>query len=196
MRECILASASPRRREILTNLGIPFTVFATDTDETTAETDPARLAEELSTRKGRAALAALHAAGTDTAGKVIIASDTTVCCAGEILGKPRDAEDARRMLRLLSGRRHQVVSGVWLSLDGQKVVSHAVTAVEFDPLTDADIAAYLATGEPFGKAGAYAIQGRASAFIRSITGDYFNVVGLPVNCLCNLFRDTFHEALI
>ena len=165
MRECILASASPRRREILTNLGIPFTVFATDTDETTAETDPARLAEELSTRKGRAALAALHAAGTDTAGKVIIASDTTVCCAGEILGKPRDAEDARRMLRLLSGRRHEVVSGVWLSLDGRK-------------------------------AGAYAIQGRASAFIRSITGDYFNVVGLPVNCLCNLFRDTFHEALI
>ena len=78
----------------------------------------------------------------------------------------------------------------------QKAVSHAVTAVEFDPLTDADIAAYLATGEPFGKAGAYAIQGRASAFIRSITGDYFNVVGLPVNCLCNLFRDTFHEALI
>lgn len=196
MRECILASASPRRREILTNLGISFTVFATDTDETTAETDPARLAEELSTRKGRAALAALHAAGADTAGKVIIASDTTVFCAGEILGKPRDADDARRMLRLLSGRRHEVVSGVWISLDGREAVSHAVTAVEFDPLTDADIAAYLATGEPFGKAGAYAIQGRASAFIRGITGDYFNVVGLPVNRLCNLFRDTFHEALI
>lgn len=196
MRECILASASPRRKEILANLGISFSVFATDADEHSCETDPARLAEELSARKGHAALSALRGAGTDTAGRVIIASDTTVFCAGEILGKPQDAEDARRMLTLLSGRRHEVVSGIWLSLDGREAVSHAVTEVEFMPLTDADISAYLATGEPFGKAGAYAIQGRAAAFIRGIAGDYFNVVGLPVNEMCTLYRTTFGERLI
>lgn len=196
MRECILASGSPRRREILTNLGLPFTVAVSDVDETTAETEPGRMTEELSARKGRAVRASLTCAGTDTAGKLLIASDTTVFCGGEILGKPRDTADARRMLTLLSGRRHEVVSGIWLSLDGQEAVSHAVTAVEFAPLTAREIAAYLESGEPFGKAGAYAIQGRAAAFIRGIEGDYFNVVGLPVNRMCELYRDTFGEDLL
>ena len=127
---------------------------------------------------------------------MLIASDTTVFCGGEILGKPRDTADARRMLTLLSGRRHEVVSGIWLSLDGREAVSHAVTAVEFAPLTAREIAAYLESGEPFGKAGAYAIQGRAAAFIRGIEGDYFNVVGLPVNRMCELYRDTFGEDLL
>ena len=194
MRECILASGSPRRREILTNLGLPFTVA--DVDETTAETEPGRMTEELSARKGRAVRASLTCAGTDTAGKLLIASDTTVFCGGEILGKPRDTADARRMLTLLSGRRHEVVSGIWLSLDGREAVSHAVTAVEFAPLNAREIAAYLESGEPFGKAGAYAIQGRAAAFIRGIEGDYFNVVGLPVNRMCELYRDTFGEDLL
>lgn len=196
MRECILASGSPRRREILTNLGLPFTVAVSDVDETTAETEPGRMTEELSARKGRAVRASLACAGTDTAGKLLIASDTTVFCGGEILGKPRDTADARRMLTLLSGRRHEVVSGIWLSLDGREAVSHAVTAVEFAPLTAREIAAYLESGEPFGKAGAYAIQGRAAAFIRGIEGDYFNVVGLPVNRMCELYRDTFGEDLL
>lgn len=196
MRECILASGSPRRREILTNLGLPFTVAVSDVDETTAETEPGRMTEELSARKGRAVRASLTCTGTDTAGKLLIASDTTVFCGGEILGKPRDTADARRMLTLLSGRRHEVVSGIWLSLDGREAVSHAVTAVEFAPLTAREIAAYLESGEPFGKAGAYAIQGRAAAFIRGIEGDYFNVVGLPVNRMCELYRDTFGEDLL
>lgn len=196
MRECILASGSPRRREILSNLGLSFTVAVSDADETTAEAEPGRMTEVLSARKGHAVLASLTGAGTDMAGKLLIASDTTVFCAGEILGKPRDAADAHRMLAMLSGRRHEVVSGIWLWMDGREAVSHAVTAVEFAPLTEREIAAYIASGEPFGKAGAYAIQGRAAAFIRGIAGDYFNVVGLPVNRMCELYRETFGEALL
>lgn len=196
MRTCILASGSPRRREILSHLGLPFEVFVTDVEETADETDPAELAEMLSRRKGRAALDSLRALRRDVSGKLLIASDTTVCIDGEILGKPRDAEDARRMLTALSGRRHEVVSGIYLSLDGREAVSHAVTGVEFAPLTDREIDAYIRSGEPYGKAGAYAIQGLAAAFVRGIRGDYFNVVGLPVNRMCELYRETYGEELL
>lgn len=196
MRTCILASGSPRRREILTGLGLPFEVAVSDVDERTEETYPARLVEELSARKGRAVRSMLSADGRDLTGRLLIASDTSVFCGGEVLGKPRDAADARRMLTLLAGRRHEVVSGIWLSLDGKEAVSHAVTTVEFAPLTEQEIDAYIACGEPFGKAGAYAIQGRAAAFIRGIVGDYFNVVGLPVNRMCELYRETFGEGLL
>lgn len=196
MRTCILASGSPRRREILSGLGLTFEVAVSDVDERTAQTDPARLSEELSERKGRAVRSMLSASGRDLSGKLLIASDTSVFCGGEVLGKPRDAADARRMLTLLAGRRHEVVSGIWLSLDGKEAVSHAVTAVEFAPLTEREIDAYIACGEPFGKAGAYAIQGRAAAFIRGIEGDYFNVVGLPVNRMCELYREAFGEGLL
>lgn len=196
MRDCILASGSPRRREILSGLGLTFEVAVSDVDERTAQTDPARLSEELSERKGRAVRSMLSASGRDLSGKLLIASDTSVFCGGEVLGKPRDAADAHRMLTLLAGRRHEVVSGIWLSLDGKEAVSHAVTAVEFAPLTEREIDAYIACGEPFGKAGAYAIQGRAAAFIRGIEGDYFNVVGLPVNRMCELYREAFGEGLL
>lgn len=196
MQDCILASASPRRREILERLGLKFEVVVSDADERTDETDPARLSEELSARKGRAVLELLEKRGTDTAGKLLIASDTTVFCDGQILGKPQDAADAHRMLTLLSGRRHEVVSGIWLSLDGAEAVSHAVTAVTFAPLTGREIEAYIASGEPFGKAGAYAVQGLAASFIRGIDGDYFNVVGLPVNRMCELYRSAFHRDLL
>ncbi|MBR7099021.1 MAG: septum formation protein Maf [Clostridia bacterium] len=193
MRSCILASASPRRKEILKNLGVEFEVFVTDVDESSELTDPNALAEELAARKGRAAWNALHQERYDTAGKVLIASDTTVSVDGEILGKPADAEDAKRMLRMLQGRAHKVVSGIYLMLDGKEAVSHAVTEVEFAPMTEEQIGYYLNTGEPFGKAGAYAIQGIASAWIRGIKGDYFNVVGLPVNRMCELFCENFQE---
>ena len=193
MRSCILASASPRRKEILKNLGVDFEVFVTDADESCDLTDPRLLAEELSARKGRAAKEMLLSQGVDLSGKVLIASDTTVSVDGMILGKPRDAEDARRMLHLLEGRSHSVVSGIYLCLDGKEAVSHALTEVEFAPMSDEEIEFYIQSGEPFGKAGSYAIQGIASAWIRGIRGDYFNVVGLPVNRMCELFFEKFQE---
>ena len=193
MRSCILASASPRRKEILKNLGVDFEVFVTDTDESCDLTDPRLLSEELSARKGKAAKEMLLSRGIDLSGKVLIASDTTVSVDGMILGKPKDAEDARRMLRLLQGRSHAVVSGIYLCLDGQEAVSHALTEVEFAPMSDEEIEFYIQSGEPFGKAGSYAIQGIASAWIRGIHGDYFNVVGLPVNRMCELFFEKFQE---
>ncbi|MBE6632810.1 MAG: septum formation protein Maf [Ruminococcaceae bacterium] len=196
MRQCILASASPRRREILSNLGVPFEVVVSDVDEGSELTDPAALSEEIAARKGRAVLSLLREQGASTAGKLLIASDTSVATENEILGKPRDEQDARRMLRLLSGRSHSVVSGIYLSLDGKEAVSHAVTRVTFAPMTEEDISFYIRSGEPFGKAGAYAIQGLASAWIRGIKGDYFNVVGLPVNRMCELFFEKFGEKFL
>lgn len=193
MRKCILASASPRRKEILKNLGVEFEVFVTDVDESCEITEPTLLAEELAARKGRAAWERLKDLRKDTQGRVLIASDTTVSIDGQILGKPADEADARRMLKLLQGRSHSVVSGIYLNLDGKEAISHSVTRVEFAPMTDADIDFYIQTGEPFGKAGAYAIQGIASAWIRGIAGDYFNVVGLPVNKMCELFFKKFGE---
>ena len=196
MRTCILASASPRRKEILKNLGVTFEVFVTDVDESCEITDPGALAEELAARKGRAAVKRLIEEGRDLSGKVVIASDTTVVAEGEILGKPTDAEDARRMLRMLQGGSHEVVSGIYLYLNGEEAVSHAVTRVQLDPMTEEDIDFYIQSGEPFGKAGAYAIQGLASAWIRGIEGDYFNVVGLPVNRMCSLFYEKFAEKFL
>lgn len=193
MRSCILASASPRRREILTTLGVPFEVVVSDVDESSEITDPRALAEEIATRKGRAVRELLLRQGAAIEGRPIIASDTTVSVAGEILGKPRDEADARRMLRLLAGGTHSVVSGIYLNLDGCEAVSHALTEVTFAPMSEKDIEFYIASGEPFGKAGAYAIQGLASAWIRGIKGDYFNVVGLPVNRMCELFFEKFGE---
>lgn len=193
MRECILASASPRRKEILERLGVRFEVFHADVDESTDESDPEILAEELSARKGRAAQELLTHAGRDLTNRLLIASDTTVSVDREILGKPRDEADARRMLRLLGGRRHRVVSGIYLSLNGREALSHAVTEVDFAPMSERELEAYLRTGEPYGKAGAYAIQGIAAAWIRAIHGDYYNVVGLPVNRMCELYAEKFGE---
>lgn len=193
MRHCILASSSPRRKEILENLGIPFEVFVTDVDESTAETDPEPLVEELSARKGRAARERLLACGKDITDRLLIASDTVVSVDGEILGKPKDEKDAERMLRLLSGRSHRVVSGIYLNLNGREALSHAVTEVMFAPIGEKEMADYIRSGEPFGKAGSYAIQGLASVWVRGIRGDYFNVVGLPVNRMYELFSEKFGE---
>ncbi|MBE6589773.1 MAG: septum formation protein Maf [Ruminococcaceae bacterium] len=189
----ILASKSPRRREILEMLGVKFEVVTADTDEDSAERDPIRLVEELARRKGEAVKELLLSRGRDLDDTVILSSDTVVAMDGEILGKPRDEEDACRMLRMYAGRTHRVVSGICLIGNGVCAVSHEVTEVDFDGMSEEEIRAYVRTQKPYDKAGAYAIQGAASAYISGIRGDYFNVVGLPVHRLHKLYFENFGE---
>ena len=176
----ILASASPRRREILESAGILFETRPAEVDETPllhemAEEYVQRLAEE----KARAVW---------RAGDIALGADTVVAVDKVLLGKPRDGEEAARMLRLLSGRRHRVLTGICF-FDGEKAeTALEETFVEFLPLTDEEIAAYVATGEPFDKAGAYGIQGAASKFVARIEGCYFNVVGLPIARVYSILR--------
>lgn len=183
-RNLVLASASPRRREILANLGFVFEVLATGVEENgVACADDASFATIVAERKAAEARR-LRPEGT------ILAADTIVVCAGERLGKPGDADDAARMLRLLSGRVHEVITGIALSAAAGVSLSAAErTKVRFRELSQGDIERYLATGEPFGKAGAYAIQGYGGPFIEKIDGCYFNVVGLPVFLLFRMFEE-------
>lgn len=187
----ILASKSPRRREILANLGVSFDVVCADVDESDNATDPRVLVERLSARKGEAVRDLLLRQGRLDDDTVIISSDTVVCLDGEILGKPRDKEDAHRMLTALSGRAHEVVSGISLIAGNRTCVAHEVTEVVFDRLDPDVLERYLNTDEPYDKAGAYAVQGFASTWISGLRGCYFNVVGLPVHRLCLL-----HEELL
>lgn len=178
--EVILASGSPRRREILSALGLDFSVTVPGCDESTELSDPRELTEELARRKALSVAELPELRGRDC---LVIGCDTVVYCDGEILGKPHNAENAARMLRKLSGRTHTVVSGICL-VHGQTAVCRSdTTEVSFDQLSDADIDICVRYGEPEDKAGAYAVQGVASLYISGINGDYFNVVGLPVNCL-------------
>ena len=191
----ILASASPRRREILSTLGVDFTVRVADADETCDLTDPGARVEAISVRKCLAVQALLEAEGTLTEDTVILASDTLVTLDGIFLGKPRDEEDVRRMMRLLGGRTHTVASGLAIWKDGRVVTAHELTGVSFAPMDEAEIERYLSTGESFGKAGGYAIQGYAARYITGIEGDYFNVVGLPVRRLYETMREAFGVSL-
>lgn len=169
----VLASASPRRREILTAAGIPFRTAVPGIEESPLPGEsPATYVRRLARDKARA----LPCDPCD----IILAADTVVVAGCEILEKPRDAEDARRMLRLLSGRAHQVITGICLRTAQREVTDAETTTVYFAPLSEAEINAYVASGEPADKAGAYAIQGLASKFIYRVEGCYFNVVGLPV----------------
>ena len=192
----ILASKSPRRKEILENLGVEFEIVTADVDESSDERDPARLVELLSLRKGEEVRKRLLQEGRDLSDTIIISSDTVVAVDGEILGKPRDAEDACRMLRLLSGRTHTVISGIALIGADVRGVSHEVTEVTFDALCESEISRYVEQTQPYDKAGAYAIQGLASLFISGIHGCYFNVVGLPVHRLNTLHRSLFEKNLL
>ena len=169
----VLASRSPRRREILQNAGIPFVVRSIEVDETPL---PGEEARDYVTRIARAKAYAVSAAP----GEIVLAADTTVAIHGEILAKPLDAADARGMLHKLSGRRHAVLTAICLRSTDRVIEDRAETSVWFAPLTDEEIGDYAASGEPMDKAGAYAIQGLASKFIERIEGCYFNVMGLPV----------------
>ena len=193
----ILASASPRRREILSNLGLEFTVLVADADETCDITDPGERVEFISLKKCLAARDKLLAEGMDPADTetVIIASDTLVTLDGEFLGKPRDEEDAVRMIDMLEGRTHTVASGIAVWHKGRTVTAHELTGVSFAPMNPAEVRAYVATGESFGKAGGYAIQGHAARYVTGIHGDYFNVVGLPVRRLYETLRMVFGISL-
>jgi septum formation protein len=171
-KKLILASASPRRSELLRAAGIEFTVRVANIDETVmADESPEEYVLRLSREKARAV--ALD-------GDWVLGADTTVVVDGEIVAKPVDADDARRMLQMLSGQWHEVLTGVSLLGGGQVLSEVAVTRVKFAELTDAEIDWYVTTGEPMDKAGAYGIQGYASRFVESIEGSYSNVVGLPV----------------
>ena len=192
----ILASKSPRRREILDNLGIRFEVVTAETDESSAITDPAMLVEELSDRKGRAVQSLLLAQGRDLSSTVIISSDTVVSVDGKILGKPRDRADAERMLRSLSGREHEVISGISLIGGEKQGRAHEITRVRFATLTEENLRFYLDSSEPYDKAGAYAVQGLASMWIEGLHGCYFNVVGLPVHKMCTLYSELFGKEIL
>ena len=176
----ILASQSPRRRELLERMGIrDFEVLPARGEELADPSlPPAELVEELSQRKC-AEVAALRPGG------LVIGADTVVSIDGQVLGKPRDRAEAERMLRALSGRQHTVYTGVTVLYNGTEETGSERTSVRFRPLTDGDITRYIATGEPMDKAGAYGIQGYGSVLVEGISGDYYNVMGLPV---CRLAR--------
>lgn len=191
MSKLILASASPRRREILAGLGVDFSVFSADTDETCRLSDPRAYAEELARRKGQAAWEAMRHTLTEegNADAVILSADTVVATEHEILGKPRDRADAVRMLRLLRGGEHRVITGIGLTVGGKTALASCVTRVEIDDIPDVEIERYVDTGDPMDKAGAYGIQGIFSKWVCGIHGCYFNVVGLPVHTLNRLFYE-------
>ena len=178
--EIILASASPRRREILKNAGIDFKVVAADIDENTEKCAPHEVVLDIAKRKA-AAVAEIESG-------VVIAADTVVSVDGKILGKPRDDDDAFKMLKALSGREHEVYTGVCVICGGKTDCFYEKTNVFFREMTDDTIRAYIETGEPRDKAGAYAIQGKCAAYITRIEGDYLNVVGLPLARLCELLE--------
>ena len=179
--DIILASGSPRRKQLLAQMGLEtFRVISSDADETVEPgLSPARIVEILSARKAEAV------ADHTKPGGLVIAADTIVALDGAVLGKPNDGLEAFRMLSALSGRRHQVYTGVTLLRDGERRTEHEVTTVTFRELTQDDITRYIATGEPMDKAGAYGIQGYGALLVERIEGDYFNVMGLPV---CRLGR--------
>ena len=189
----VLASASPRRQELLRNAGIPFTVYPANIPEVPSSGEsPRACAERLAREKARVVL-------FQHPGKLVLGADTIVVVDGEILGKPRDEADAVRMLHLLSGRTHQVITGVCLvgtlRTENQKLETgfedtrSESTLVTMTTLSDEDIRSYIASGEPMDKAGAYAIQGMASRWIPRIDGDYFNVVGLPVALVRRMLQE-------
>lgn len=174
MKKIILASASPRRKELLTTAGVEFEVLVSQADETVPEGTAPKDAAIMTAEKKALAVA------ENSRDSVVIGADTIVVIDGKILGKPKDEADAADMLRTLSGREHEVITGVCIT-DGEKTEKFAqVSRVRFYALTEDEITAYVATKEPMDKAGSYGIQGRGCVLVESIEGDYFNIVGLPV----------------
>ena len=195
----ILASASPRRTEILRTLGVEHIIFTANADESSDITDPHLLTKELAERKGLAVYEELKKnspEGIDAERAVIISADTVVFANQKILGKPRDTKNAEEMLRSLSGKTHEVISGIAITLGGVTKSASVSTKVRVDDIPEAELIAYANRGEPLDKAGAYAIQGHFSPWISGIEGCYFNVVGLPVNLLGKLYFEVTGEYLI
>ena len=184
----ILPSQSPRRRELLGLFRIPFTVRAADIDETM---DPALPAEQEVARVSRAKAMATPAKAED----VVIAADTIVVCNGKTLGKPKSKEQALEMLTMLSGRDHQVMTGLTVRKGDTCRTVTEITHLHFRKLSQREILDYVATGEPMDKAGAYGIQGGAALFVERLDGDYYNVMGLPVCRLWQVLADTAPEVL-
>jgi septum formation protein len=179
----LLASASPRRAELLRAAGFQFDVHPAHADESIHDGEsPEEYVRRVADAKARAVLA-------EARDRIVLAADTTVVVDAHILGKPVDEADAARMLRLLSGRRHQVLTAVTFALETHVQTRIEVTDVEFAPLSEAEIEWYVASGEPLDKAGAYAVQGFASRFVTRVHGSYSNVVGLPVALVYTMLRD-------
>lgn len=181
-RPIVLASASPRRQELLRKAGIEFVVRPADIPEVPALGEaPLAFGERMALEKARAVRESIPS-------EIILAADTVVAVDDQILGKPENDDDAIRMLRLLAGRTHSVITSVCLSGENFEDVRSENTQVEFAPMTDEDIREYVRTGEPMDKAGAYAIQGMASRWITKVEGDYYNVVGLPVDLVWRMLQ--------
>lgn len=184
----ILASQSPRRKELMGLFHIPFIIRVSDADETMDPNAPAaQQVAQVSRRKAEAV--------SREPDDVVIAADTIVVCGGEILGKPRDTADASRMLHMLSGRDHQVMTGMTVLRGDRCLVCTEITDIHFRDLTDREIVAYIRTGEPMDKAGSYGIQGGAALFAERLVGDYYNVMGLPVCRLGQLLREIAPEIM-
>jgi len=171
--ELILASQSPRRKELLGLFGLPFVIRVADIDEAMDKTASAY--DEVARVSREKAMAVERARGD-----IVVAADTIVVCENKVLGKPHSQEEAMQMLRLLSGRDHQVMTGMTVLRDEKCLSCTQVTDIHFRELSQKEIAAYVATGEPMDKAGAYGIQGGAALFAEKMVGDYYNVMGLPV----------------
>ncbi|MUG89001.1 septum formation inhibitor Maf [Paenibacillus timonensis] len=190
LRRIILASTSSRRRELIASLAIPFEVMPSHTDESYEETlPPEQIVKELAGRKADAVYRGLNPTGDRNA--VIVGSDTIVVRDGDVLGKPRDVQEAAEMLRSLQGRDHVVYTGVACvdALTGSRQVDYRATTVTMKALSEAQIQAYARSGEGLDKAGAYAIQGLGATIVTGIKGCYFNVVGLPLSLLVDMLED-------
>lgn len=177
----ILASASPRRRALLRQIGAKFVSITPAIDEVSDGAHPRDAVIQNALTKARKVAQAYP-------GHAVLGADTAVVLNGQSFGKPRDGAEARRVLALLEGRQHTVLTGIAWVVDGRAYTDAAETIVRFAPMTEEEIAAYVATGEPMGKAGAYAIQGRAAIYIEEICGSFSNVVGLPLHAVAALAR--------
>ena len=186
--QLILASQSPRRKELLGLFGLPFVIRVADIDETM---NPEMSAADEVARVSRTKALAVPREGDD----VVVAADTIVVCGGQVLGKPKDEADAYRMLRLLSGRDHQVMTGMTVLRGETALTVTEITDIHFRQLSDREILRYIATGEPMDKAGSYGIQGGAALFAEKMSGDYYNVMGLPVCRLGQLLKQIAPELM-
>ena len=182
----ILASKSPRRREILETMGVEFETDVADVDESVSDTlSPVEAVCEISKRKAKK-VAERHADD-----EIVISADTVVVIDGKIIGKPKDKEDAFNIIKSLSGRTHEVYTGFTVCGKGRTKTDFEVTKVHFKELCDDDIRRYVATGEPMDKAGAYGIQQKGNLFVEYIHGDYYNVVGCPISKICVTIKELF-----